>query len=197
VTVTHAVDGTYYATLTLRRRRGASLELDARPSDAIALALRANAPIYASADLLAPLPQWEPTPLVEPKRVLLATADAGTSNLITQALRDKGHTVEVASTGEAARQALRENRFDGIMADWNLPDSSGHRLLQTAKEIQAGIPTIVLKAADDTLIREDADLWRVPDGFATKPLGVDTLLRTVARAIGTRKDGASDRKPDG
>jgi bifunctional DNase/RNase len=49
VTVTKAVitdlrDNTFYATLYLQAN-GAALELDSRPSDAIALAIRANAPV--------------------------------------------------------------------------------------------------------------------------------------------------------
>jgi bifunctional DNase/RNase len=51
VTVTKAVitdlrDNTYYATLYLSAN-GATLELDSRPSDAIALAVRAKAPVFA------------------------------------------------------------------------------------------------------------------------------------------------------
>jgi len=49
--VTHVLindlrDDTYFATLYLSSG-GSALELDARPSDAIALALRANAPVFA------------------------------------------------------------------------------------------------------------------------------------------------------
>jgi bifunctional DNase/RNase len=44
VVVTEIRDGTYYAVLVLRSR-GKLVEIDARPSDAIATALRANAPI--------------------------------------------------------------------------------------------------------------------------------------------------------
>ncbi len=51
VTVTKAVitdlrDNTFYATLFLSAN-GTALELDARPSDAIALAIRAKAPVFA------------------------------------------------------------------------------------------------------------------------------------------------------
>jgi bifunctional DNase/RNase len=51
VTVTKAVitdlrDNTYYATLYLTANGGA-MELDSRPSDAIALAIRAKAPVFA------------------------------------------------------------------------------------------------------------------------------------------------------
>lgn len=43
--VTELREGTYYAILHLRRD-GRSLQVDARPSDAIAIALRARAPIF-------------------------------------------------------------------------------------------------------------------------------------------------------
>ena len=43
--------GTYYARITLEHN-GASTEIDSRPSDAIALALRMEAPIYVSEEVL-------------------------------------------------------------------------------------------------------------------------------------------------
>jgi len=46
VAVTDLRDATFYATLELRRADGTLVSLDARPSDAIALALRAGAPIF-------------------------------------------------------------------------------------------------------------------------------------------------------
>jgi len=42
-------DGTFYAKLIFEE---VNLEIDVRPSDAIALAVRCNAPIYVSADIL-------------------------------------------------------------------------------------------------------------------------------------------------
>ena len=46
VVITDLRDNTYFATLFLTAG-GAPIELDSRPSDAIALAIRANAPVYA------------------------------------------------------------------------------------------------------------------------------------------------------
>jgi bifunctional DNase/RNase len=51
VLVTELRDNTFYAVLKLETR-GQEIELDSRPSDAIALAVRTDAPIYASAQLL-------------------------------------------------------------------------------------------------------------------------------------------------
>ena len=48
--VTELRGGTYYAVLTLRAPAG-EVEIDSRPSDAIAIALRAGAPIFVRAEL--------------------------------------------------------------------------------------------------------------------------------------------------
>ena len=51
VTISDLRDNTFYAVITLRGADG-ELHLDARPSDAIALALRAQAPIFALRSVL-------------------------------------------------------------------------------------------------------------------------------------------------
>ena len=51
VVVTELRNGTYFATIVLLSR-DEIVDIDARPSDAIAIALRANAPIFVRASLL-------------------------------------------------------------------------------------------------------------------------------------------------
>lgn len=51
VLITRVVDNTYYASLMFKRN-GEVITIDSRPSDSVALALRASAPIFADADLL-------------------------------------------------------------------------------------------------------------------------------------------------
>jgi uncharacterized protein len=51
VTVTELKDGTFYAKITLVRD-GAEIEVDSRPSDAIALAIRTDAKIFAEDDVI-------------------------------------------------------------------------------------------------------------------------------------------------
>jgi bifunctional DNase/RNase len=46
ITVTELRDNTFYASITIQMD-GSEIEVDSRPSDAIALAVRAEAPIYA------------------------------------------------------------------------------------------------------------------------------------------------------
>ena len=44
---------TYFSTIYLRDKNGKEVEIDARPSDAIAIAIRVDAPIFVSAKVLA------------------------------------------------------------------------------------------------------------------------------------------------
>ncbi|MEE8434033.1 MAG: bifunctional nuclease family protein [bacterium] len=55
ITITALKDNTYYALISLQVN-GRVEEIDARPSDALAIAVRTRAPIYADKALLKPLP---------------------------------------------------------------------------------------------------------------------------------------------
>ena len=52
ITVTELKESTFYATITLSIN-GRDVEIDSRPSDALALAVRAGAPIFAAEDVIA------------------------------------------------------------------------------------------------------------------------------------------------
>ena len=52
ITVTELRDSTFYASITIQQD-GTEIEVDSRPSDAIALAVRANAPIFAADQVIA------------------------------------------------------------------------------------------------------------------------------------------------
>jgi hypothetical protein len=54
ITITDLREGVYYADIALRQN-GRAHRVDSRPSDAIALSLRVNAPIYAMPHLLKPI----------------------------------------------------------------------------------------------------------------------------------------------
>jgi len=48
-------EGTYYASIFLRTQAQEEISIDSRPSDAVALAIRVGAPIYAVEEVLEPL----------------------------------------------------------------------------------------------------------------------------------------------
>jgi bifunctional DNase/RNase len=52
VVVTSLRDNTFFAVIEMRNNEGDRMVLDSRPSDAIALALRADCPIYVDMDVI-------------------------------------------------------------------------------------------------------------------------------------------------
>jgi bifunctional DNase/RNase len=64
IVVTHSQEGTYYATMMIERA-GSLVEVDARPSDSIVMALKFKAPIFVSKSLFSEMA----VPLVEKKGV--------------------------------------------------------------------------------------------------------------------------------
>jgi bifunctional DNase/RNase len=52
VVVTELRDNTFFATIVLKDRVGETVMIDARPSDAIALALRVDCPIFVNEDVI-------------------------------------------------------------------------------------------------------------------------------------------------
>ena len=53
VSVTELRDNTFFATITLQGPDGKDIEIDSRPSDALALAVRSGCPIFAAEDVIA------------------------------------------------------------------------------------------------------------------------------------------------
>ena len=53
VAVTELRENTFYATISLRANGREPIEIDSRPSDALALAVRAGAPIFAADEVIA------------------------------------------------------------------------------------------------------------------------------------------------
>ncbi len=52
IAITQIVDGTFYATLNLTDSIGQQIEIDARPSDAIALGIAGDVPIYVDESVI-------------------------------------------------------------------------------------------------------------------------------------------------
>ena len=65
ITVTELRENTFYAQITVQQD-GTEIEVDSRPSDAIALALRVNAPIYVDEEVIRKAKSLEVTKEAEP-----------------------------------------------------------------------------------------------------------------------------------
>ena len=83
VVVTSLRDNTFFAVIEMRHSDGARMVLDSRPSDAIALALRADCPIYVDIEVIKASRNTLPTE--EPEESELSTGEEEWPDVIGEA----------------------------------------------------------------------------------------------------------------
>lgn len=97
-------------------------------------------------------------------------------------LEQQGYEIEEAETCEDAQNLFRTSRPDIVIADYMLPDGTALDLLPRLKEIDAGIPLLVLTAHGSI----DLAVRAIKEGaeqFLTKPLELSTLLVILQRLL--------------
>jgi DNA-binding response OmpR family regulator len=67
-------------------------------------------------------------------RILVADDDRDTANMLAMILRDEGHEVQVTLRGDDALEICRLFRPDVLIADINMPGTSGYAI---ARELRA------------------------------------------------------------
>lgn len=85
--------------------------------------------------------------------VLLVEDDTASRELVRRVLYNHGNSVhyEVSEAKDlaSARQMLLEQKFDNVILDLHLPDSSGLDTLHSIREVNSDVPIIVLSGITD------------------------------------------------
>jgi len=118
---------------------------------------------------------------VNSSRILVVDDEPQLRRALRSTLSALGFVVDDAESGEAALEKLREERFDLVLLDINLPGLSG---IETCRAIRARSDVSVLiltvrDRAEDKIQALDAGA----DGYVTKPFDVNELLARVRAAL--------------
>jgi two-component system phosphate regulon response regulator PhoB len=109
--------------------------------------------------------------------VLIVDDERDLADLIDFNLRAAGFSTQVASTGDAALAAAREQRADLVLLDLMLPDMSG---VEVCRQLRAGATTRDVLIVMLTAKGEEADRVRGfevgADDYVTKPFSVRELV---------------------
>ena len=76
--------------------------------------------------------------------ILLVEDDVSNAQLITKAIENWNHHVELAETGKEALEKARKNIFDLALLDIMLPDILGYELIPEFKKYDSGIQIITM-----------------------------------------------------
>jgi DNA-binding response OmpR family regulator len=131
--------------------------------------------------------------------VLLATIlaiedDPSFRDLLELHLHAAGHTVRTAADPEEGLRALLEDPPDLILLDLDLPYLSGFEVLEALRSDEASraIPVVVITGHPEGEAYERCRRIGI-DGFASKPLKREELLRVIDKAL----KGSADEESAG
>lgn len=89
--------------------------------------------------------------LTSPPRVLVVDDDRTVCEFLGDCLRrrESGCVVETAGTGAGAIDAVHRRRPDLVLLDVGLPDLSGLDVLRLIRQLNPGLPVIIITGARD------------------------------------------------
>lgn len=90
--------------------------------------------------------------------------------------------VTIASDGEEGLAKFKEDSYDIVLTDINMPKMNGIKMIARIKELDEHIPMLILSAHDETDYLIDAISLGV-DGYLLKPLNIEHLARTLKKSV--------------
>jgi DNA-binding response OmpR family regulator len=119
--------------------------------------------------------------------VLLHVEDhAEMADAVRIKLEDEGWSVETCTTGAAALEKLESGeRFDALIFDYKLPDTTGIELIKQTRKLAHRLQTPIIMFSGDEVELEARRAGA--NYFLRKPGELDSIPETVARLLARRK----------
>ncbi len=134
-----------------------------------------------------PLPKGEPLRWSGPTlTVLLAEDNSINSQFIKAALENMGHVVTVAENGKIALDILKENTFDLVLMDIQMPVMNGDDVLSVIRELEqpSGKHQTVVALTAYALIGDKERYLKMGfDSYLSKPLTTKALIEELVRIV--------------
>lgn len=118
--------------------------------------------------------------------VLLVEDDPSTRDSLALLLKKDGARVEEAKDCAEAGEKLKTNSFDLVLTDLELGDMSGLSVCDMARQVQPGLPVIVMTGHGSLSVAIDAIRAGAYD-FLTRPIDATLLDVAVRRALEHRR----------
>lgn len=97
-------------------------------------------------------------------------------------LKNKGYEVVTVTNGQDALDQCREQTFDLILLDENMPGLSGLETLSMIKEIQPAVPVVMVTKSEEENIMDQAIGSKIAD-YLIKPVNPHQILLSLKKNI--------------
>lgn len=125
-------------------------------------------------------------------KALVIDDDIATLELMRFQLKDEGFDVTTAERGNKALEFVRENEFDIILTDLNLPDVNGIEMVKQCKQISPDTEIIMITgfgSMEKAIEATKAGAFH----YVEKPVNFDELILLIGKAV-ERKQQAKEIK---
>ncbi|MDH8702101.1 DNA-binding response OmpR family regulator [Dysgonomonadaceae bacterium PH5-43] len=97
-------------------------------------------------------------------------------------LTDKGYDIVTVCSGQDALDSIKEDSFDLVFLDENMPGLSGLETLSKIKEINPDIPVIMITKSEDEGIMNQAIGSKIAD-YLIKPVNPNQILLSIKKNL--------------
>src|SRR3989338_1950809 len=204
IVVNDLKDNTFYAVISLTLNNHI-VNIDSRPSDAIAVALRVNAPIYVAEKVInmakgPGLSEGEDIKDQENlKKKNISVENEGhikaivvddepvIKDIVATLLEMEGYSVSSFENSLEALKHARDKEYDIIVTDYFMPGINGIELIQKIKEVHPYIASVLITGVGSEQTVIDAFTKGNVNSYVTKPFNNEELLRILRLAVKEQK----------
>ncbi len=120
------------------------------------------------------------------KKILLIDDDKNLCKVIGYQLQKNGYTVTLVNEGQEGLTRFRENDFDIVITDIQMPDISGIQVLKEIRRRNQQVIVIIITAYGS--IESALEACRLgADDYLTKPFGQEQLVFVIEKAVRLRE----------
>ena len=101
-------------------------------------------------------------------------------------LEEKGHNVSTANNGDDAIDLIKENTYDIIFLDENMPGISGLDVLVEIKKIKPNIPVVMVTKNEEEDIMDEAIGSKIDD-YLIKPVNPKQIILSIKKNVDNRR----------
>ena len=127
-------------------------------------------------------------------RILVADDDRDTANMLAMLLRDEGHEVQITLRGDEALEVCRLFRPDVLIADINMPGTSGYAIARELRERHGDLAPLLIAISGVWTQATDLQVGEAIgfDHYLLKPCDPREVIRLIEPLrSGRSEDGAA------